>query len=928
MDGKEKRDRQEEALLQNKEYDLQRHTYEIFLLSVGGISGLSIILSLLQRNFAAALLYVGMGALALGLKLYTGHRKNYMPAAVFFFLLMEFIMLPAEFVLEGGMFGPIPIWACVNIMFLFLFFSGELLRILFIGIVLEYGYLLSRIYYEPQLAGIPESRGNTFLDYLFCFLTAVLWLGLVLHRQEQLFEKENRRIDENNEIIKEAGAARNHFFSDIAYEMRTPIHTMLAVTELLLKEEPNPVIRSEITEIKSASYDMLSVIDDALIYSGLEAGKIVLDEREFRLETLLLNILDSVSDEIAEKKLVFLVIIDPRLPRLVCGDSHRIRQVFTHLLSASLSLTTEGRIMLHLSWKREEGSEEATFVGTVSDTGKGIETEEAGRLFGPDDASWLDGAGLKFCISREYLKLMNGTLEVKGIENVGTTATFTFTCRILDDSPMTEIKRNPGPKALVYAEDRFRTENWRLLTEGLKIQPRYVHNRHRFEMEIRDTQYEYIFLPKSVYEELIPIIAYYHCEENTYVVADSCDKYGDFGKCRMIRRPLSCINMGKVLNGEWEKEDYLVACNQENFSARGSRVLVIDDNTVNLKVAAGIFAKYDVDIDIAADGREGLKKMKKESYDLIFLDLVMPEMSGEEVLARIRELGNGHYRKAPVIAVSSGTEEDMLEYVLKKGFQGFLEKPVRAKNIEECMLRFLPEGRIVYREKKKTEGHREEFIQDERGLQVTKGLSNIGNNEEAYAAILNTYYRENLKKLDRLSDVFRKEELSVFVSAVHGIKSTSASIGAMGLSSLARELEYAGKDENLGFISEKLPLFLKEYKLILDEINTYLLENGKLETAAESDVSKTEQKELKEEPLRELKEKMDRMDLKACSEILEQLFSVNYGEEKHAAICRMKESYDRFDFHTAKKELGELLSGFETGQEELISETGQEESIS
>ena len=892
---------------------MQKYTIERFLISECIIAFLSGMLSVAEHKpLYIAALYAFMGLFALLLWLIDRKRENCMAVAVLSFVVMEFILLPVMFVLEGGLFGPIPVWMCVNIMFLVLFFSGTILYTFLLCLILEYGYLLSRIYYTPDIVIPLSEKNNTFPDYLFCFLTAVLWLGFVLYTQKKTFEEENRRIDSNNEIIKEAGTARNLFFSEITSEMRLPVNSILSVTELLLKEESDRAVRTEIMEIRSASYDILSVINDALIYSELEMGGIIPEQKVYCFETLLQNIMDSVSEDILDKKLLFLVMVDPQIPRFAVGDRQRIRQIFTHLLTASLSMTTEGRIMITIAWEKEEDSDEIIFRCSISDTGKGLSAEDADRLFGTyhtflPEKSYLNGVGLKYCISKEYLKLMGGTLKVKGLENVGMTAEFTFKNHFVDRIPLSEVTKTPKPKVLVYVGRDFRMNNWQFVMEGLKVFPCYVHSRHHFETEIRDTKYDNIFLPKDMYDELISIIAFYHCEENSYVVADSYDKYGAFGKCRIIRRPISCINLSKVLNGNWKKEDYLIAFNQESFSARGSRVLVVDDNAVNLKVAAGIFTKYEVYIDIATSGEEAIKKIEKEKYHLIFLDLIMPEMGGEDVLASIRKLPDFHYKKVPVIAVSSGSKEDMQDTMLKKGFQDYLEKPIKEKNIVECMIHFLPEELIVYKDTKKTENRQNEFIPAERGLQVNRGLSNIGYNEEAYAAILNTYYRENLKKIQTLPDIFKKEELSAFVSAAHGIKSTSASIGAMGLSSLAKELEYAGKEKNLEFISDRLPLFLKEYQLILEEIKDYLVQNGKLETAAAVPKPASKEEALTAELIVLLKEKMDRMDLKSCSDLLAKLSAANYGETYNMAISKMKEAYDRFDFHTAKEELNRIL---------------------
>lgn len=285
----------------------------------------------------------------------------------------------------------------------------------------------------------------------------------------------------------------------------------------------------------------------------------------------------------------------------------------------------------------------------------------------------------------------------------------------------------------------------------------------------------------------------------------------------------------------------------------------------------------------------------------------MPEQDGEELLVKIRGLKEEYLKDTAIIAVTAEKGDTIRESLLAKGFQDYLPKPIRIRRIEECMLSFIPDKYIVRNDiRQGTESRKEEHMPEERGLNVRKGISNIGFNEAAYEAILNTYYHENVLKLQNLEDIFRKEELPAFISAVHGIKSTSASIGAMGLSAQARELEYAGKDGNIGYISEKLPLFLKEYQLILEEIHLYLAERGSLQEEKESRNLQKEEEELDVRLLADLKDKLDRMDLKACKELLDEMAAANYGSSDNEQISRIKTAYEHFDFHTAKKVLGEL----------------------
>jgi CheY-like chemotaxis protein len=305
-------------------------------------------------------------------------------------------------------------------------------------------------------------------------------------------------------------------------------------------------------------------------------------------------------------------------------------------------------------------------------------------------------------------------------------------------------------------------------------------------------------VPDEAYENLRNIISLYQCEEDTYITTVHSAMYGDFGKCRLFYNPFSCITVADILNHKWNKDDYKRSATARTFMAKKAKVLVVDDNAVNLKVAAGIFGKYGINISVATCGQDGLKKIESDRYDLILMDMVMPDMSGSDVLQLIRQKEDKYYKEVPVVALTAQNGSNAREEILKLGFQEYLSKPIKRRYLEHCLLSFLPEElieRIKPEEQNKNEKPAKKTDTPEpvqSGLNTEKGLLNIGFNQDAYAAILNTYYSEGLKYLDMLPDLLEAGDIQLFTTNVHGIKSSSASIGAMEVSGLFKELEFAG----------------------------------------------------------------------------------------------------------------------------------------
>lgn len=513
--------------------------------------------------------------------------------------------------------------------------------------------------------------------------------------------------------------------------------------------------------------------------------------------------------------------------------------------------------------------------------------------------------------------MMQGDIRVESIEGIGLCTYFSFCNDIVDAASMISLEEETKPNVLIYASEEMQKNKWQNIMEGFGLRPTYSRNYYGFDKAIQDKNFDFIFVPNEVYENLSNIISLYQCEEKTYVIAEYSAIYGDYGKCRLIHKPFSSISVAEVLNHKWNKEDYKKSSTEKTFTAQNAKVLVVDDNVVNLKVAAGIFSKYGINIAVATCGKDGIKKIENEQYDLILMDMVMPDMSGSDVLDQIRAKDEKYYKEVPIVALTAQSGANVREEMLEFGFQEYLSKPIKRRYLEQCLLKFLPEELIEnIKTEDKTPGAKGGAAEQssavvkkpESGLNAEKGLLNIGFNKDSYAAILNTYYSEGLKYLDTLPQLLEAGNIQLFTTDVHGIKSSSASIGAMEVSALFKELEFAGKDGKVDEINEKFPGYMEKFKEILTIVKEYLISIGKMqETAKEDNLEKKEEEKLTMEILTALKSELDRMNLKVTDEKIPELASKNFGAQANEQIKKLKEAYDLFDFHQVKAILNDMM---------------------
>ncbi len=856
-------------------------------------------------------------ALLLLLDLRTGRAKL---TAVLALVILNGIAIPV--VLRPGyvMYGMAVMWFVLSMLIIYCVLDGALFGVALALFLFEQCCLYSYIFYPANGGKFRAEQVFHFTDLTICFVSTTLLLVALIFSQKQFYCQQQRKIAKSSRKIENVGAAKRQFLENISYEIRTPMNSIISLSEIMMKGDQEGGTKSAVNTVRQAAYDLLTIIDDVLTYAKLDAGDMRLIEETYSSGELLQGILRTISEEIRKKRLYLDVKFDGNIPGRLYGDSVTVRQIFLYLLFISIDFTTRGRVILEIDCDRDEETGEAVFRCTVADTGRGLSQIDIQSLFGMYDtydsrqSSNLKGIGLKFTICKELLAMMQGSIKVESIENVGLSTTFTFRQKIVDGSPMVCLEEEQKPSVLIYAEDDFSVAKWQDIMDVFGVRPRFCSTYYGFDKEIQDKQFDFIFLTDAVYENLSNIISLYQCEEYTYVLSDFDAVYGNFDKCRPIHRPLSCLTVAEVLNHRWKKEDYRQRA-EETFTAKNARVLVVDDNAVNLKVAAGIFSKYGIDIAVATCGEDGIRKIEEEEYDLVLMDMVMPDMDGGEVLQAIRAKEDKYYKKLPFVALTAQNGATVREEMLKLGFQEYLAKPIKRRYLEKCLLEFLPEELIEHVNAKEGDGAKggdqasagtAQSVQS--GLNTDKGLLNIGFNQDAYAAILNTYYTEGVKYLDLLPNLLEAGDIQLFTTDVHGIKSSSASIGAMEVSALFKELEFDGKAGDVEAINRKFNGYLEKFKDILAEVKNYLTGIGKFsEEEVQDDLADKEVETLTAEMLQNLKTELDKMNMKVTDELVPDLAARNFGAEMNASMKKLKEAYDMFDFHQVKAILGEMM---------------------
>lgn len=524
-------------------------------------------------------------------------------------------------------------------------------------------------------------------------------------------KRAERLMADAKEQAEQMADAKSEFVAVVSHEVRTPMNGILGMARLLLDGDLDEE-QGEITKTIVRSGDaLLTIVNDLLDISKLEAGRLELEARPFGLRPLIDQIGSAAGPRILDKGLVFDIDIDieDELPEIVIGDPHRLRQVLLNLLDNAAKFTEIGRVSLGVSARSSEaGHAEITFC--VADTGTGIGPEIQKKIFAPysqatkEVARKYGGTGLGLTICRRLAELMGGKIDLESAVGEGST----FRLRIpvpvdtttdlasLDqfgDSSDFILPRTSEPLRVLQVEDDATNRNVVELTlrrAGHLV--RSVVDGDEALKAFKNSEYDIVLMDRHM-----PVMDGIQATRRIRSLAPPlCDipvigitagaTQGELNDCL-------AAGMNVCLTKPIEPQKLVEAIDREHrfaqvrrLASNGARFLVVDDTPINRDVAVKQFAKLDLSCDTASSGAEALKMAAATDYAMILTDVTMPEMDGLELTRRLRELETPAGRPRPIIAVTGhATPEDRTRF-LAAGLDEVLVKPVTVKMLSTVIV--------------------------------------------------------------------------------------------------------------------------------------------------------------------------------------------------------------------------------------------------